>query len=333
MKNKRRTLKIWVGIALAVCLLGAMATSVFAIDKYNDTLTGFSIKVNGTAYTAAGNTIYEFEEGIAAFALSEPSITTNFPIWDTPYTLAYSFSESGPFTTLAQLFSFEHDYTGSFGVAGQNTVFLKVTLEFNPSSSLTIAFARAQAAPPPAPEPEPASSLAQPVANYRVMYDVNYDNLGTTLINDQTGYLAGQTVTLRPEAPARAGYTFVAWNTAANGSGTPYNPGNQLELHADVRLYAQWKKNISSSAAGAPAPSSEVASSSPVSAAASQSQSEASSSPASSAAAVPSQPAGSASQAGGNGGGSIFPWWATALVVLAVAAAIWLFVKKVKKEK
>lgn len=36
-------------------------------------------------------------------------------------------------------------------------------------------------------------------------------------------------------------YSFTGWNTAANGSGTTYQPGNQINLTADLTLYAQWK--------------------------------------------------------------------------------------------
>lgn len=40
--------------------------------------------------------------------------------------------------------------------------------------------------------------------------------------------------------PTRAGYTFSAWNTAQNGSGTSYAPGGSYTANAAVTLYAQW---------------------------------------------------------------------------------------------
>jgi uncharacterized repeat protein (TIGR02543 family) len=36
------------------------------------------------------------------------------------------------------------------------------------------------------------------------------------------------------------GYTFGGWNSAANGSGTSYNPGATLTMSADTVLYAVW---------------------------------------------------------------------------------------------
>ncbi|MBQ4232115.1 MAG: leucine-rich repeat protein [Lachnospiraceae bacterium] len=41
------------------------------------------------------------------------------------------------------------------------------------------------------------------------------------------------------------GYTFDGWNTAKNGSGTKYNPGDTFTLKSDVTLYAQWIVNVS----------------------------------------------------------------------------------------
>ncbi|MBQ6262079.1 MAG: InlB B-repeat-containing protein [Clostridia bacterium] len=60
--------------------------------------------------------------------------------------------------------------------------------------------------------------------------------------------------TLPPSPFSRDGYILVGWNTAADGSGTPYNCGDSIG--ADVTLYAQWLKGTpyhgyASSAAGA----------------------------------------------------------------------------------
>ncbi len=38
----------------------------------------------------------------------------------------------------------------------------------------------------------------------------------------------------------RNGYTFIGWNTAANGLGTAYSDGAIYPFSADATLYAQW---------------------------------------------------------------------------------------------
>jgi uncharacterized repeat protein (TIGR02543 family) len=43
-----------------------------------------------------------------------------------------------------------------------------------------------------------------------------------------------------PDAPRLAGYSFIDWNTAADGTGLSYAPGDSLAMAADVELFAQW---------------------------------------------------------------------------------------------
>lgn len=39
---------------------------------------------------------------------------------------------------------------------------------------------------------------------------------------------------------SKPGYTFTGWNTAADGSGTSYQPGDALNLTSNITLYAMW---------------------------------------------------------------------------------------------
>lgn len=54
----------------------------------------------------------------------------------------------------------------------------------------------------------------------------------------------GQNLTLSLTKPTRTGYTFLHWNTQANGSGTSYNAGASYTANAGATLYAQWRANI-----------------------------------------------------------------------------------------
>ena len=76
-------------------------------------------------------------------------------------------------------------------------------------------------------------------------YDLSYDLNGSK--DKQTAdfatveHVAKTKVTA--DKPARKGYSFAGWNTAANGSGTSYEAGAKIELTAPVTLYAQRKKD------------------------------------------------------------------------------------------
>ena len=48
---------------------------------------------------------------------------------------------------------------------------------------------------------------------------------------------------LKRNSFTRSGYSFVNWNTAANGSGASYTNGAAYSFAASTTLYAQWKKN------------------------------------------------------------------------------------------
>lgn len=61
----------------------------------------------------------------------------------------------------------------------------------------------------------------------------------------QTG-IATSPITLSPTKPTRSGYTFLHWNTKADGTGTTYNAGGTYPANnGSVTLYAIWWRNPS----------------------------------------------------------------------------------------
>ena len=98
-------------------------------------------------------------------------------------------------------------------------------------------------------------------------YTVKYNGNGSQNPDQQTGeftqnnvtsqsgmpdstYQCDQTGTLRKNDFVRAGYTFIGWNTKADGSGTSYADQYNKVLNwtssdgGVITLYAQWKKNL-----------------------------------------------------------------------------------------
>ena len=73
-------------------------------------------------------------------------------------------------------------------------------------------------------------------------YDVTYNaNGGSGTTAAQNGHY----VTLRDNGfTAPSGNSFVEWNTAYDGSGMSYNEGEEVELTADLTLYAIWAKSV-----------------------------------------------------------------------------------------
>jgi uncharacterized repeat protein (TIGR02543 family) len=84
---------------------------------------------------------------------------------------------------------------------------------------------------------------------YSVSYNGNTNTGGSAPI-DGNNYLSGATVTVRNMGTlVKTGCAFAGWNTSADGSGTPYNPGDTFVMGAfNVTLYAQWVVTITATA-------------------------------------------------------------------------------------
>ena len=73
-----------------------------------------------------------------------------------------------------------------------------------------------------------------------ISYVVFFNGNGGTSPSPTAAYYDG-TISA-PTDPARAGYTFTGWNTAADGSGTPWDFTND-RIRSLTFLYAQWTQN------------------------------------------------------------------------------------------
>ena len=78
-------------------------------------------------------------------------------------------------------------------------------------------------------------------APYILIYDPNCDDASGSM--DKEGHYNKETVTVLASDFMRSGYSFVSWNTKADGSGESYVGGDTFIMPAeDVTLYAQWEK-------------------------------------------------------------------------------------------
>ena len=79
------------------------------------------------------------------------------------------------------------------------------------------------------------------IPTYDVIYNTNGGTGGSTA--SQTGNLSGAQVTTSANGFTKTGYKFKWWNTAADGSGEDFYPGEKVTIaSADVNLYAQWEQ-------------------------------------------------------------------------------------------
>jgi hypothetical protein len=82
------------------------------------------------------------------------------------------------------------------------------------------------------------------VTGVKTMYPVTYLGNGNTAGNPpgKFAYMAGADVLVSANTMTLTGSVFVEWNTAADGTGTGYDPGDTLTIgSAPVTLYAIWE--------------------------------------------------------------------------------------------
>ena len=95
--------------------------------------------------------------------------------------------------------------------------------------------------------PDTAVTLyAQWTANTNTLAYNGNTNTGGSTPSGGGGKNFGTTITVAANTFTKTGYTFTAWNTAANGSGTSYAGSGSVTFvmpDASVTLYAQWSAN------------------------------------------------------------------------------------------
>ena len=90
--------------------------------------------------------------------------------------------------------------------------------------------------------------------HYTVTYNGN-GNTGGSVPTDSNSYFTGHEVTVSGNTGnlVRTGYTFLGWNTQANGQGKNYQANDNFNMGtSDVTLYAKWKANYTGPLSQAP---------------------------------------------------------------------------------
>lgn len=93
---------------------------------------------------------------------------------------------------------------------------------------------------------EPGSSYTLRKCNdplypvYIQQVTLNYNTTGGVSVCETNTIDINTATTVCANEPTREGYKFTGWNTAQDGSGTPYAPGAEITLSESVTLYAQW---------------------------------------------------------------------------------------------
>ncbi len=172
--------------------------------------------VTPSNFATYGTTTFIIDEGTGG----QVTVTDSDAVW----VHQYNFCNGGPYSpgTAVKWSNSFNDYPTHQGFYVDN-VSMKVN---NTGTATTVA----------------AFATSFEAAELNVIYDGN-GNTGGTVPIDGNAYVAGDTVTVLGNTGnlVKTGSNFAGWNTAADGSGTSYAPGDTFVMgSADVTLFARW---------------------------------------------------------------------------------------------
>ena len=202
----------------------ALSTNTFTRTGF--TFTGWNSLANGLGYAYANNAFYSFDADATFYAQWRPASTlrtVNF----------YGNGATGG-TTPAQTAGATTPLTGNgFTYPG------KSFLGWNTNNAATTA-TYLDLAPYSFTTDLSLYAIWVPQASNVVTYNGNTSTGGATA--PQT---ASVSTVVSTNGFTKDGYTFIAWNSQADGLGASYTAGYSYSFAAGITLYAKWSKNLS----------------------------------------------------------------------------------------
>jgi uncharacterized repeat protein (TIGR02543 family) len=164
------------------------------------------------------------------------------------YTRVFDVAGNMAYVTNPWTFTYANNHTITFDSAGGSAVSpitqlygTAIVAPANPTKTGYTFTGWSPAVPATMPIANQTSVAQWSINSYVVTFDTNGGNGGATAA--QTLVYNAPTA-LTTNGFTKTGYTFTGWNTAANGSGTPYANGASYTIGAGaVTLYAQWSIN------------------------------------------------------------------------------------------
>ena len=138
--------------------------------------------------------------------------------------------------------------------AGSDITFGRASFEFDSTSSITLKLGQAGSA---GPGPARFDLDFGPGATWTdrgtaVVNTLAANKIVSFVVNGGSGFMGSQAAStataLRSNTLSRSGFNFSGWNTAADGSGTPYADGASFPFTSSTTLFAQWSGIIVRSA-------------------------------------------------------------------------------------
>ena len=144
--------------------------------------------------------------------------------------------------------------TSTSSDAGSDITIGRASFDFDSTSSITLKLGQAGSAGPGAAafDLDFGPGVTWTDRGTAVVNTLAANKIVSFVVNGGSGFMGSQAAStataLRSNTLSRSGFNFSGWNTAADGSGTPYADGASFPFTSSTTLFAQWSGIIVSSA-------------------------------------------------------------------------------------
>ena len=217
-------------VSTGITITGYDTTSFYDIThfsfntRYNNLAGTYATPPNFTFYAISSGVYYqEFNVNSEVIITAEPSITYDQydEVTEAEFlaTISAKTNDNSPITS-------NFLSVVNFNIPGTYTVELNAEDEFGNIAA-----------------PVEITVIISPqiVMSHTITYDGNGSTNGAVPTDNNNPYPVNSTVyILGASSLEKTGYSFINWNTSADGTGTSYEANDSLLLLTDITLYAQW---------------------------------------------------------------------------------------------
>lgn len=200
------------------------AIKINTITRANYTFTGWNTAANGSGYSYSDGSTYAFTADITLYAQWQAIRTANTVTFYANGGTGATPTQTADTPTALTLNGFTR---ANYNFLGWNTNYAATTATYIDGQKFSFAAAETLYA----------------------IWVAQAPKVVTFNANGGTGSTAPQTASantvLSSNSFTRDGYTFLNWNTAADGTGTSYSASYTYSFASNITLYATWSQNLS----------------------------------------------------------------------------------------
>lgn len=196
-----------------------------SLTRTGYTFNGWNTQANGSGFAYSDQAIYSFADDVTLYAQWQPIVATfKVTFYGNAATSGSTATQTASSSTALNLNGFIR--TG-YNFLGWNETYNSNVATFKDGQNYSFT------------ADKNLYAIWVPQTNNDIVFDGNTNTGGS-----MTNQTASSSTRLNPNSFTKTGFTFLNWNTQANGSGVNYQSNYSYSFAAGLTLYAQWGQNV-----------------------------------------------------------------------------------------